>query len=140
MNRSLGKILTICLCSTILSCDPMYTEKDLLGIWQGVHDGNELIFEFKRDRTCQFSFRNINSGTVERINGNFETDFSKIPVPLTIRNIPQLSHPLHTILFFIEDDSLRIAKFAPRWRLRPVAFDNHTSMNFKRLEESGSPF
>jgi len=67
-----------------------------------------------------------------KITGDFEVNFSKKPIPLTIRNIPQLNHPLHTIIQFKELDVIRMAEFAPRWRFRPISFNPETEIIFKR--------
>jgi hypothetical protein len=73
------------------------------------------------------------SGTVEMLNGSFEMDFSKKPISLSIRNIPQLDHPLHTIVEFIGSDSISLAYFAPKKRFRPVAFTRSTNLDLKRV-------
>lgn len=107
-------------------------EKDIYGAWRGECRGKELMFEFGSDKTCALSFKDKTSGSTETINGNFEMQFSKKPVPLTIRNIPQLGRPLHTIVEFTGNKSIKIAPFADRWRLRPISFDPEASMNLRR--------
>jgi len=108
-------------------------EKDIFGVWRGEHNGSELLFRFNSDGTCILRFKDNASGSVEMLNGNFEMDFSKKPSPLTIRNIPQLDHPLHTIIQFRGDGVMRIAPFAARWRLCPISFDPNVTMNLKRV-------
>jgi hypothetical protein len=121
---------------TISSCMQASRQENLYGVWKGQSRGVELVFRFFNDGTCEFSFKNDSSGTTERIRGNLETDFTKSPIPLTVRNIPQLNHPLHTIVEFIKDDSIRMAHFAPRWRLRPIAFGKNTSFSLKKVDRN----
>jgi hypothetical protein len=109
--------------------------EDIIGVWRGEFQGKELLFKFESDQTCVLSFRDIASDSVEILKGNFEIDLSKKPNPLSVRNIPQLNHPLHTIVEFTGSDSIRLAYFAPRWRLRPVSFDPNRGMNLKRVKE-----
>jgi hypothetical protein len=69
------------------------------------------------------------------LDGTFETDFTKRPVPVSIRNIAQLSHPLHTIVELRADGTLWVAPFAPRSRVRPIAFDPQRTMELRRVED-----
>jgi hypothetical protein len=118
----------------ISSCGKAPRQEDIYGVWKGEFQGVELVFTFIQDGTCVLSFQDKATGSTDIINGNFVIDFSKNPIPLTVRNIPQLNHPLHTIVEFIEDNSMRIAYFAPRWRLRPITFGHNTSMILKRVD------
>ncbi len=120
----------------IVSCGKVPCQEDIYGVWNGEHNGKELLFEFKSDQTCVISFRDEKAQSVEVIDGDFELDLTKRPIPLSIRNIPQLNHPLHTIIQFMGNDSVKIANFAPRWRLRPISFDGNTSMKLKRAKEN----
>ena len=117
----------------IFSCMQEPYKKEIYGIWKGEIKGSEIQLKFKRDQTCVLIIKDLLSGTVETLSGNFEIDFSKKPFPLSIRNIPQLNHPLHIIVEFTGDNSIKIAEFAPRWRLRPVSFNMNTSVNLKRF-------
>ncbi len=107
--------------TAFLSCSASQREANLYGDWRGEHGGQQVTVSFDAGRSCRFVL--TRSGTNERteISGHFETDFRRRPVPLTIRDIPQLDHPLHTVLR-LEGDTLTVAPFAPRWRLRPVSF------------------
>ena len=69
------------------------------------------------------------------LEGKFEIDFSKKPIPISIRNIPDINYPLHTILEFVDKDSIQLAMMSPRWRLRPISFDLKTSINLKRINK-----
>ncbi len=136
MRRQFIRILLFAILSfTILFSSIHADKKDLWGIWRGELNGKEYKFKFNADKTCELSIIDKASGSVTSIDGNFETDFSKRPVPLTIRNIPQLNHPLHTILLFKGDGTMMVGDFAPRWRLRPIAFSKHTSIVLYRVEE-----
>ena len=119
----------------ISSCDDLPNKPSIYGVWEGGFRGKELMFEFTSDQTCVLSFKDKASSTVEILSGNFEMNFLKRPILLSVRNIPQLNHPLHTIIEFIGNDSIRLAKFSLRWRLRPISFDSYTSLNLKRINE-----
>ena len=131
LNLSILIILSVC---TIISCRKTPCQEDIYGVWKGEFQGKELLVKFERDQTCVLSFMNKESNSVEILNGNFEIDFSKKPIPLTVRNIPQLNHPLYTIVEFIRSDSIRLASFSPRWRLRPISFNRSTSINLERVQ------
>jgi hypothetical protein len=127
------RILFLAILSIAFSCNEQYNENHLFGVWKGERNGSVIIFKFNNDHTVVLSLMDAASGSVKKINGDFETDFSKRPISLTIRNIPQLTHPLHTIISFKRDGSIQIANFAPRWRLRPIAFSKNSSLILKRV-------
>lgn len=110
------------------------SENDIYGVWEGEGNEMELVFTFNTDGTCSLSFKNIATGEMNELSGTFEVDFAKSPTPLSIRNIPQLNHPLHTIMEFTNNGSLIIADFSPVWRLRPISINYDTSMNLRRVE------
>ncbi|MFC1964389.1 hypothetical protein ACFLWG_00045 [Chloroflexota bacterium] len=115
------------------SCMKVSSGEDLYGVWQGEHHEMELLFIFNSDGTCSLSFKNNDSGETNELSGTFEVDFEKSPIPLSIRNIPQLTYGLYTIIYFTDNNSLIMADFSPRWRLRPISFQNNTSMNLRRV-------
>ncbi len=115
----------------VLSCNKLNTEPNIYGNWEGNYQGHELSFVFKKDSTCIYTYFDKKSNKFKTINGNYELDYTKTPIPLSIRNIPQLNHPLFTIVEFIRDDSIRIAKFSPKWRLRPISFVTENVINLR---------
>jgi len=125
-------LLILGLLSTI-SCMEVPKEEDIYGIWEGKFHETELLFTFNADGTCLLSFKNSINDEVDKLKGTFEVDFSKYPLPLSIRNIPQLNHGLYTILKFTDNDSLVIADFAPRWRFRPISFEYDTDMTLRKV-------
>ena len=127
--KNKGLVISLSFCF-IVSCVNYNDKENLYGMWVD----NENKITFNRDGTCNVIIKNENSMFIE-ITGVFQVDFTKRPVPLTIRGISQLNHPLHTILQFKEVDELVIAEFAPRWKLRPLSFDHNTSISFKRVKQ-----
>ena len=126
-----------CLLLFLLGCNSSPTPEGLLiGVWEGNTDSTRIEFKFNQDRTCKISIVTFESDSIN-IAGDIEFDFTKVPISLTIRNIPQLTHPLHTIIEFVGEDGLRIAQFAPRWRIRPIVFNPRTTWNLKRRVNAG---
>ena len=132
LNISFLIILSVC---TIISCGKIPYQEDIYGVWKGEFEDKELLFKFESDQTCVLSFTNKESNSVEILNGNFEIDLSKKPISLSVKNIPQLNHPLYTIVEFIGSESIRLASFSPRWRLQPISFNRSTSINLKRVQQ-----
>jgi hypothetical protein len=120
-----------------LACSPPYGPKDLIGTWEGSSKRmSSVVVAFGADGSWRLEYVDPQEET-HSLTGDFEVDFSKAPVPLTIRNIPELPHPLHTIIQFRGADSLLMGSFAPRWRLRPIAFDPATQLLLeRRLDDS----
>lgn len=135
VKKLLVMVLFALIFCTTFSCTVQHDERDLFGVWKGEYDGKEVVLKFDSDHTFMLSHRDKVSDSMETIQGDFEVDFSKEPIPLTVRNIPQLNHPLHTIILFQEDGSMKMANFAPRWRLRPIAFNKRSSMILRRTRE-----
>ena len=113
------------------SCTKAFTKQELYGDWEGKNKEVEIAITFNQNSTCKIVYKEDNSKPIT-LTGNFEVDFTKRPVPLSIRNIPQLNYPLHTIIQFIELDVIKMAEFAPRWRLRPIVFNRDTEIILKR--------
>ena len=137
INISNRKIIFTLLILFVVACNNLNTASNIYGNWKGSYNDHELSFVFKRDSTCVITYFDKQSNKFETINGNYELNFSKTPIPLSIRNIPQLNHPLHTIIEFICDDAIRIADFAPKWRLRPISFVPGKVINLERLTKKG---
>jgi len=118
---------------TFFSCVQPLNEKDIYGVWKGKYLKNDLLLKFSSDRTCLLSFTNNDSSSTMTLTGNFEINFSKKPIPLSIKNIPQLNHSLHTIIEFVEIDKIKLGYFSENWRNRPISFNMNESFILKRL-------
>ncbi len=126
------KILLSCLLVSSISACTTYSEKDLYGTWASKSEETEIVITFNQDSTWEYVYNDNTGSKAIQLTGDYEVNFSKQPIPLTIRNIPQLNHPLHTIIQFRKPDVLRMAEFAPRWRIRPISFNRETEIILKR--------
>lgn len=131
-------VLSLCLFISFSPGEPKGSDI-ILGTWKSYEQGAEIVFAFSKDRTCELFFKNKSTGAIEKLNGVFDMDFSKNPIPLNIRKIKQLGYSLHTIVEFKSDHEIRMAAFAPKWRLRPISFDTHNSVYLKRVTPFSEP-
>ena len=114
------------------ACGRPYGPTELIGTWEGEsREMSSVVVSFAADGGCRLEYVD-QQGKIQNLTGNYEVDFSKAPVPLTIRNIPRLPHPLHTIIQFRGADSLRMGSFASRSRLRPISFHPATEILLER--------
>jgi hypothetical protein len=123
----------------MLACSRPYGAEDLVGTWEGESQKmSSVVVDFAADGGFQLEYVD-QQGETQDLTGDYEADFSKAPVSLSIRNIPQLQHPLHTIIEFKGADSLRMGAFAPRWRLRPVSFAPASQLLLERRSAREAP-
>ena len=133
--RSVGCFFCTLL-AAVLACTPASGPEELIGTWDGASRTlKAVVVHFAADGASRLQFEDP-QGQVVRLNGDYEVNFSKQPVPLSIRNIPQLPHPLHTILRYDGPDNLRMGVLAPRWRLRPITFVPKTEILLERRSRS----
>lgn len=124
--------LTAAVAATLFSCGEVYGPDDLVGTWDGSsHKLASVVVVFAPDGRFRMEYVN-GQGETRKLEGAYETDFFKSPIPLSIRNIPQLPHPLHSLIEFKSQNTIRIGGFAPRWRLRPVSFDPGTEITLEK--------
>ena len=112
-----------------------YSEEDLFGTWNGNRGKINIDLKFGQDATCELSY-NTNDTKIKKIKGTFEADFTKTPIPLSIRNIPNITHPLHTIIKFKGPNTLIMGEFGPRLKLRPITFKSDRIIVFTRSSNS----
>ena len=116
----------------LTSCTYRVNEQTLYGNWEGSFNNQKLNVVFQSENSFEFNYLDKQSKILTTISGNYELDLSKRPVPLTVRNIPQLSHQLHTVIELVGEDSMRMALFSPKWRLRPISFEPGKTIILKR--------
>lgn len=121
-------IFSIILIFIIYNSNQRVNENKLYGKWIGKQNNKMISLIFNQDQTCEFI---IHRDSI-KIKGNFEIDFSKYPIPLSIKNISNLDYALHTIISFKNNNELRIGDFGKRWRLRPIAFDYNKNLILKK--------
>ena len=130
------KVWGLCaLLAGLVACSYPYGPNDLVGTWAGASkEMSSVVMTFTPDGKWRFEYVDQQRKT-HSLAGDYEANFAKAPVPLSIRNIPQLPHPLHTLIQFRGPDSLRMGSFASRWRLRPISFNPATQVLLKRRPE-----
>jgi hypothetical protein len=125
--------LLLCIMFVFNSCQEKSDYRIIQGNWIGVSLTDSVFFNFFENGNCLLEFINDSSISPITLNGNYEIDLSKKPIPISIKNIQQLNHPLHTIIEFINADSINIAKFSTSWRIRPISFNKNTMLSLKRV-------
>jgi len=140
MSRARFHVLSLtALLAGLLGCGSPAGPSDLIGTWQG--SGREfasVLVRFAPDGGFHLEYVDA-KGERQELTGDYEADFTKAPVPLSLRKIKQLPHSLHTIVEFDSADTLRMGGFAPRWKLRPVAFDPDAVIRLeRRLGDAGT--
>ncbi len=133
-NKLSFQLILLLLCLFIAFVFSWAPDHNILrGTWVGKFKGYKILFRFNQDHTFQFDWVNIESGISNKLTGNYYVDFSKKPILLSFKNIPQLQYPLHTSIEFIGNNSLRINLFAPEWRrLRAISFTNDAFMKLSK--------
>ena len=116
----------------VLGCAQPVDHSSLLGAWTGSGPTIPLI-EVQFLENGEFHMRIVTiNGDDLTYDGEFETDFTKTPVPLSMRSISQLPHAIHTIIELRGDETLRMGEFGEKWRLRPTEFNPANAMTLKK--------
>lgn len=126
------KIILFILLFFFAACANPFNETKLYGIWEGYNANTKLVIKFNNDGTCEIRSGGVSDTSLKKITGKYQVEFSKKPIPLSITDMPQINHPLHTIIEFQDDNLIKIGEFAPRWRLRPISFTKNSEILLKR--------
>ena len=118
-------LLLIVLIPILSACSSPISEKALIGEWRGSLQNKQVIIHFLESGEVELTTRDTVSGEETLTEGNYVADFTKRPIPLSIKNSPQLNHSLHTIIEFEDTASMRMVRFSPKWKFRPVSFGNN---------------
>ena len=85
------------------------------------------------EKKITLNYVDKSSGIEQILHGYYKINFSKRPISLSINQIQEIDFSLHTIIS-IKEDKILMAKFSPKWRLRPLAFDNKSILLKKLLK------
>jgi hypothetical protein len=137
--KSINKFSPMCFKSPVIillfilcACSTPYNEKTLYGTWEGHNSHLKMVITFSNDGTCTIEYGGLSNDPLKEITGKYKVEFTKKPVPLSITDIPQINHPLHTIMEFQNNDLIKLGVFAPRWRLRPISFSKDSEIFLRR--------
>lgn len=137
INRKLKSInrniLLIFLFFSITFCSDLEKNYNISGKWKAIYNSQEILFNFKKDNSCELRFYDNLSDKFNIVNGEYELDYSKRPIPLSIRHSPQLEHSLHTIIKFTGNNSIIMAEFSTKLKLRPLTFKSDKNINLNRI-------
>jgi len=106
---------------------------NILGIWVGHYNNKEISILFEPNNKCI-----INQGLNKKnVNGIYNLDYNKEIIQLSIKNISELNHCLYTILKFKNKNTIEISRFATKWKLRPIEFNNTITLKRKKRIKNG---
>lgn len=117
-----------------ISCNNLNINSTIYGTWEGNYNNHQFLIIFNNDQTCMLEYLDINSNKIETVTGKYELDFSKTPIPLSIRNISKINYPLHTIIKIINKDSIMMAEFSTKSKLRPITFQTEKIIFLSRIK------
>ena len=117
-----------------------FSNQTLEGFWEEStdsymrrKDNNYLKIEFKKDKKCNIYIIRTD-GTSLNFAGIYDLDTQKKPMPLSIRSITNLNHPLHTIIRYIDENTIDIMQFSSTQKLRPVIFSEENKIRLKKIK------
>jgi len=105
---------------------------DIAGRWIGMYYNGNVILEIKKNNKCFLEIRNVASAKSEKISGDCDIDYSKIPYTLVISDIPELSTSLYSLIVPINNNIIHISEFSNKWKLRPVTLTQKNTIILKR--------
>ena len=108
-----------------------YGLEDLIGTWKGENNGVAVRIIFTENKKFDLCFLDYNMTKCDKITGEYDINFSKSPIPLSIKKIKEINDNLFTIVRFENEKTIVISKFSTRWRLQPVSFipENYITLN-----------
>ena len=117
-----------------------FSNQTLEGFWEEStdsymqrKDNNYLKIEFKKDNKCNIYIIRTD-GTSLNFAGIYDLDTQKKPMPLSIRSITNLNHSLHTIIRYIDENTIDIMQFSSTRKLRPVIFSEENKIRLKKIK------
>tara|TARA_B100000927_G_scaffold261147_1_gene231164 strand:- start:309 stop:668 length:360 start_codon:yes stop_codon:yes gene_type:complete len=116
----------------MLSCDIKFDSNKLLGHWENKTNNKKMELLIKGDNECEINLSDSNHGINEMLKGKYQINHAKSPSTLDVYITSPEKVSLYTIIDNINENSIRVAKFSQRWRLRPIAFNDSNTMFFYR--------
>lgn len=107
-------------------------DKAIEGAWSGRNGKDRVRMVFNSDKSCEILMRNEETGDSQLWTGRYIFVTQTKPMSLTIRNIPELEHPLNTIVEFMNSETMKVAYFSPIKKTRPLDFVPAASIVLKR--------
>lgn len=130
--KSYYSYILMAFCILLNGCIKNNTVPNIQGNWKGMYNNQDILFIFEKDKNCEFRFYDIHLDELIILKGEFEIDYSKRPMPLSIRHIKQVEHSLHAIIKFVDTDSMIISEFSKRSKLRPITFSEEKQLILTR--------
>jgi len=107
----------------LIQCVKPYSQDTLIGSWQGDYFGEHITISFDK-QIFEMTIGNINLDNYKILRGSYSVNWSKKPIPISFNEISDLNHPLYSIIFFENKNTLIMTQFSHRWRLRSISFDD----------------
>jgi hypothetical protein len=111
-------------------------ETNIVGSWWGDLNDKKIEIFFSQDNTFDLKFIDLTKDSIEEFSGDYEIDFTKAPMPLTLKNITQLNYPLHTIIEFVQIDLIKSAFFSKQLKIRPISFNKQKLFYLRKQTNS----
>ena len=119
----------------LFSCQRDNPNERILGTWGGRYNNHQFKFVFRADKTCSLELPDMhNQSKVILVEGEYELNVSKKPIPLSIRKIRQIDHSLHSIIQFGDNDDIYVSFFSRSWRLRPLTFQSGAILTLTKVK------
>lgn len=108
---------------------------DIYGFWKSDDLEKDFLIKFSNDGECLLIFGDNDTNLIVTLNGKFSIDLTKRPIPLSIRDITQLNHPIYTIVDFVGPNNIKLGSFAQDRRFMNISFDHTESISLKRVNQ-----
>lgn len=112
---------------------PAQRQPTLVGEWAGEVGETRIRLHLEPAGGCVLERRG-DTGELEVSFGNYRYDASKRPRTLRLGGLTGHEHPLHLLLRFEGPDALQVSYASPRWRLRPLGFDEGQTLTLRRQD------
>ncbi len=110
----------------------------IIGEWVELENNNKFTFYFMGGNRFEIIINNNDGERYSTHKGNYFIDNKKLPNTIDLRNISNYTGPLFGILKIIDSNTIQISKFSNKWRLRPLSFDENTTLLFHRKTTKGN--